>query len=86
VKPSKQAMGAALRAIKQDMDEGEATEKHSILVRDPRTDTCQIIGPFRDRLTAKIEVEFLRARNLAADPEFADLIYEVVLTFSPEES
>ncbi len=77
------ALGAAVRHLRQVMDEAEAGEPHAVLVTDPQTGTRHVVGPYPTRLAAKIGVALTKARNAQADPDLADLEYEVVLSFAP---
>lgn len=84
-RPDPAALRHVLRQLREGMDESEAQERHAVLVTDPQTGGRQVIGPYPNRLHAKIGAALTKARNEQLDPELANLTYEVVLTFTPEE-
>lgn len=85
-RPDPAAVAAALRQLRGAMDEGEANEPHAIVVTDPQTGVPHVVGPYPNRLLARVGLEFLRAAYLRDDPELANLQYRVVLCFAPEVS
>lgn len=85
-RPDPAALRAAVAWLRGVMDDIDAKEPHAILVTDPQTGRRHTIGPYPDRLHARIAAELVKARNVAADPDLADCVYEVVLHFPPEET
>lgn len=51
-------------------DEQDAAEPHCLLVSDPQTKRQWVMGPFRNRLEARIAVPLIEARYRKADPDF----------------
>lgn len=66
-----------------EMSEAEAGESHAVLITDPSSSTGsrQVVGPYPDRLHAKIACVLLKAVYVQDDPEFDDLVFEPIIFF-----
>jgi Mg-chelatase subunit ChlD len=84
-RPSPAALRSVVAWLRRVMDDTDAQEPHSVLVTDPQTSSRHVIGPYPNRLHARIAAELIKAQNVKLDPDLADLSYEVVLHFSPED-
>lgn len=65
-----------------EMSEAEAGEEHAVLIVDPDTGTRQVVGPYPDRLHAKVACVLLKARYEQDDPELGNLTFESVIFFA----
>lgn len=83
-RPDPVAARHVLRKLADSMDEADAQEPHAVLVHDPQTGRTHAVGPYHNRVTAKIAAVLIKARSEQADPELGDLAYEVVLCYPPE--
>jgi hypothetical protein len=82
-RPDPAAVRHVLRKLREGMDEADAAEPHVVLVHDPQTGRTHAVGPYHNRLTAKIAAVLIKARSEKDDPELADLAYETVLCYPP---
>lgn len=64
-----------------ELSEAEAGEQHCVLITDPTNSNRQVVGPYSDRLHAKIACVLLKASYTQDDAELGNLSFEPIIFF-----